>query len=249
MAKKILFLLAVFIIAVSACGYLKNNIEVSSSSRLFGLVGPKTSTTITDGTQFYIRLFALGEEVARMRPGSTVYDSRGFVLEYAPLPLIALAYLDESYTQYIGAAGYVMSINAGQQAKWTIREGEVQRPDGGHVNTAQSGYPIQDLGDAAQAVFPRIMVLSTTVVHFLNNTLFQANVRRVWYKGIRKVTLEPKEIYCEFFENMGDISIPVSINVEFSDRGKFLGHYETNFSIGHSPQAVQQILGFYQIQH
>lgn len=240
--KKIASLILLLCLFVVPIAQAQLNIQITIPSFGQWFLGPKTGIVVTNGTQFFIELIALNKLVARIPPGGTIFDDRRFEFDNTQLPLLARAYLDDGCRQYVGVTGYVLSLSQGNIGSWVIQQGNIRRPDGVSGGT-YSAYPSQDVGGSAKAHFPRIDFMSTTAVQFINNTMITAIIRLKWHNGEDEFQLEPNgDFHYSKFENKYSTNFPVLVNAIFSDRGRFIGHYEANFSVGNSPQGVQFII-------
>ena len=243
MKTRISLLMGILLIN-SVVAFTQVNVKITFPS-FGGLLGSKTDISVSNTTPFYTRLFILNKEVARVSPGASVYDQRRFEFKRTVLPIVALLYSDKGYQNYIGAAGKIIRIKRGQANSWNIRMSNVHYVDGRSRYYGGYGYgssyPAPDIGTGGKVDFPRIGLMSTTVVQIVNNTNY---VARVKLNGRDKAVVSTGEIYYFSLRNSASESGTIRVNIEviFDDRGRLEGYFKRTVSVSNNPRGYQFIL-------
>lgn len=222
--------------------------SLPSFAKIFG-IGPKTSISVTNNTPFWAELIALNKGVGVVMPGATVYEKHSFEFDYTELPLIAVMH-DEGvadtsqYGDFVGVAATVLRVTDGHATSWVIRNQDIQFPDARSSYSFVSGgspYPAPDVERGGKVDFPRIVLAHTTAVQFANVTYFDATIK---LDGETKTTLATGAMCYVAYQSMYAPSLPVELEVTFSDRGRLVGDYHETFYVygGNNPRGIQFIL-------
>lgn len=222
------------------------DIEVSlpGVAGLFGL-GPKIDVVVTNATPFHgENVIAFGTNLGELPPGGSLHDRWSFDFDYTEIPVVIRFYdwADDGGHGFVGVAAKVLPVHRGQPTSWVVQTSDVKRPDDRYASYGygRSPYPAPDVGNGIREVdFPRIGFKSTTAFQFVNVNFFDG---QVIINGREEGGLSgPGDVISLSYSNKYNRSLPVKIEVVFTDRGRLVGFYETTASVGTNPRAIQYV--------
>lgn len=189
--------------------------------------------SVTNGTPFYAKIVIYDEEVAALGPGSVVRDTRYWEPLSPQIPILALAYQDRARTQYLGCANKVLTLSSGssRSLSWVIRISDIRGPDGRSLPSPSTPtYPEAEAQLASySANFPRENWNATAFLQVINNTHFQGTVR---INGRDRCRLNTAEIYTFVGHQVyGNQSREITVEVVFTDQGRFIGTWNRSFRV------------------
>lgn len=236
----------VFVFSSSALADIEVRASLPSFVKIFG-IGPKTSISVTNNTPFWIKLLVLNKNVCVIMPGATVYEEHSFEFDYTELPLIAVMSKEgvpdtSQYGDFVGVAATILRITDGHATSWVVGTQDIQFPDNrSSYASYNSPYPAPDVERGRNVNFPRIGLAHKTAVQFMNVTYFDATIK---LNGETKTTLGTGVLGYASYESMYAPSLPVELEVTFSDRGRLVGDYHETFYVygGNNPRGIQFIL-------
>jgi hypothetical protein len=171
MKKVILIVFLLFL--CGGCAAKKAKIllpQISSpAAERAGIAFYGTPFQISNSSPLFCRLIAGGKDLGILNPGGLVFDQRHWHnLFYQMIPVAALCYRDAELTQYVGAAGRVLTLGDNTLAEWTIRPGEIRTPDGRMPAPAPTGSAA--VPTSRRIKLPREWWASSTGIQVVNNT-------------------------------------------------------------------------------
>lgn len=114
MKKTVLILIVLSAVFLASCGVAQrivSGVAVQTSPHARYLVG--TETAILNSMGVFIRLIGYdGTEFGRLGPGAQVTDVERVWFRTMRVPVVALIYKDENYTELIGVWGKTLQINS-----------------------------------------------------------------------------------------------------------------------------------------
>ncbi len=253
MKTRICFLVCVFVFANSiAFADVDINLRLPNVSRFFGL-GPKTIVTINNPTDFVASIYASADEdkfIGDIYPGGSVFEE--FVNKFNRIEIPVFARMFEwdngKRGAFVGITGTVLRVGNGAPVIWEIRTNEIIRPDGSRVFLDSRNFYRADakIFDVREVEFPKIGLLSTTVLQFVNASKGEIEIR---INGTSLVHLSQTGDFYSFSKWERYKRFPVVIEVFFYDRGRLAGKYEDKIVIGGGPKAFQYILDLRKIRN
>jgi hypothetical protein len=209
MKKVILIVFLIFL--CGGCAARKAKIFLpqvtSPAAERAGLAFQGTPFQILNGAPFFCQLVAGGKNLGLVGPGDLVFDQRHLHNLWAQyIPVAAVCYRDATLTDYVGAAGRIMTLGQNIPAEWVIRSSDIQTPDGRPVPT-----PIPS---AASPTSRRIKLLreslSVVGIQIINNAA--ADVK-IFINGKPIAVLGTGGVYHTSAEIVGNYSRPLIITI------------------------------------
>jgi len=214
--KKVQSLFFVFLFfAVSASAQRKKVVEsflpqVSSpAAERAGVAFYGTPFQVLNETPFSCRLIAGGKDLGTLGPGEIAFDLRHWHNLYVQyVPVAAICYRNPELTQYVGAAGRIMTLGQNIPAEWVIRPSDIRTPDGKipasapTASTATTPHP-------RKIELPR-ETLSTVGIQVVNNTTEDV---KVFLNGVRRGTVSTGGLYYAPVNIVGNFSRPLIITI------------------------------------
>ena len=200
---------------------------------------------VTNGTPFYAKIVIYDEEVAYLGPGDVVRDTRYWEPLSPQIPILALVYQDRAGTKYLGCASEVLTLSSGGSSRslnWTIRISDIEGPDGRSLYWSYvPTYPQAEVRLASYSVdFPREDWNATAFVQVVNNSYFQGTVR---IDGRERCFLGSTDIYTFVGRQVyGDRGREITVEVVFTDQGRFVGTWNRSFSVPTSGVRAYQFI-------
>jgi len=168
-----------------------------------------TPFQVLNETPFSCRLIAGGKDLGVVDPGGLVYDQRHFHnLWYQYIPVAAVCYRDASPSEYVGAAGRVLTLGGNIPAEWVIRPREIRTPDGRPLR-APAQIASATTSSSRRIELPR-ETLSTVGIQIINNAA--ADVK-IFINGRPVAVLGTGGVYHTSAEIVGNYSRPLIITI------------------------------------
>jgi hypothetical protein len=167
-----------------------------------------TPFQISNGTPFFCSLVAGGKNLGTLRPGEIMFDLRHWHnLWYQMIPVAAVCYRDAELSDYVGAAGRIMTLGGYTPAEWTIRSFDIRTPDGRMPAPAPTAA--SPTSRSRKVELPR-ETLSTVGIQVVNNTTEDA---QVFLNGVRRGTISMGGLYYAPVDLVGNFSRPLIITI------------------------------------
>ena len=244
--KKV-FLVVLMGVLVSGCAVIGSRglaVRLEGPSFVEKILGAGrvSSVSVTNATNFYLKLVVLNKEVAVIGPGATIFSQKSFEFDYTELSVTALIFSNGNKgDNIIGVAGTVLRLRYGYPTNWVIHNSDIRYFNGAPKFGRNVGVVVDD-SSGGEVDLPRIVLKSTTALQIVNGSSYEADIK---INGQKVWTLKSGDIgYREYYYPY-DYPKQMRVEVVFFSGNAFVGHYENYFQIGGNyigPRATQFVL-------